>query len=186
MWLYFIDNPRPLLLLDSLPIKEDENLMDKLKPALLGGLVVGLLSSIPLVNYCCCLWGVGGGLLAGFRYVKDSPTPVRPGDGAIIGGLAGVIGGLLYLIIGVPIAYFVSGGGAQVEEALRQSGVEMPISGLLLFIVSGLVGAGILIILSVVGGLLSIPIFEKRKDGTPPPPPPPINVGGEGPGGYAA
>ena len=163
--------------------------MNKFKPALLGGLVVGLLSSIPLVNYCCCLWGIGGGALAGYRYIQDSPTPVPPGDGAIIGGLAGVIGGLLYLIIGVPIAYFASGGGAQLEDALRQSGVEMPITGPVLFILSGLFGAIILIILSVVGGLLAIPIFEKRKDGTPPAPPPPINVGdsvGGSPGGYAA
>jgi hypothetical protein len=161
--------------------------MNKLKPALLGGLVVGLLSSIPFVNYCCCIWGVGGGVLAGFLNIKNSPTPVRPGDGAIIGALAGVFGGLLYLVIGVPIAYFASGGGAEVEEALRRSGIEMPVTGPLLFILSGLLGAVILIILSVVGGLLSVPIFEKRKDGTPPPPP--INVGGPvggGPGGYAA
>jgi hypothetical protein len=86
--------------------------MNKLKPALLGGLVVGLLSSIPFLNYCCCIWGIGGGLLAVFLYIKDSPTPVRPGDGAVLGAMAGVIGALLYLVIGIPIAYFVSGGGA--------------------------------------------------------------------------
>jgi len=157
--------------------------MNKLKPALLGGLVVGLLSAIPILNYCCCIWGIGGGGLAGFLYIKDSPAPVRPGDGVLIGALAGLIGGLLYLIIGVPIAYFASGGGAELEVALRRAGVELPFSGALLFIVSGLIGAVILTILSVIGGVLSVPIFEKRKNGTPPTPP--VNVG-EGPGGYAA
>ena len=158
--------------------------MSKLKPTLLGGLVVGLLSSIPFLNYCCCIWAIGGGVLAGFLYIKDSPVPVRPGDGAILGALAGVVGGLLYLVVGVPIAYFASGGGANVEEALRQSGVELPMTGPLLFIVSGVIGAVILIILSVLGGLLSVPLFEKRKDGIPPAPPP-MNAGG-GPGGFAA
>lgn len=157
--------------------------MNKLKPALLGGLVVGILSAIPFLNYCCCIWAIGGGALAGFLYIKQSPVPVRPGDGVMVGALAGVIGGVLYFCIGVPIAYFASGGGAEVEEMLRRSGVELPLTGALLFIVSGLLGAIILTILSIVGGVLSVPIFEKRKDGNPPAPP--INVGGD-PGGYAA
>lgn len=163
--------------------------MNKLKPALLGGLVVGLLSSIPFLNYCCCIWGIGGGLLAVFLYIKDSPTPVRPGDGAVLGAMAGVIGALLYLVIGIPIAYFVSGGGAELEATLRRSDIELPFTGALLFIMSGLLGGLILIILSVIGGLIAVPLLEKRKDGTPPAPPPPVDVGGSvggSPGGYAA
>jgi hypothetical protein len=143
--------------------------MNKLKPAILGGLVVGLLSAIPFINYCCCIWGIGGGALAGFLYIKSSPTPVRAGDGAVIGALAGVIGGLIYLFIGVPIAYFIS--GAAMEEAFARANVELPFTGPLLFIVSGLLGGLFLLVLSVLGGLLSVPIFEKRKDEVPPPPP---------------
>ena len=120
--------------------------------------------------------------MAAFLYIKDSPTPVRPGDGAIIGALAGVIGGLLYLVVGVPLAYFLSGGGVAMEDAFRRSGIEIPFTGALLFIMSGLIGGVILIVLSVLGGLLAVPILEKRKDG-PPPPPPPMDVGGPG---YAA
>jgi hypothetical protein len=40
---------------------------DKLKPAIIGGVVLGLLSVIPFVNFanaCCCLWAIVGGLLA--------------------------------------------------------------------------------------------------------------------------
>jgi hypothetical protein len=143
--------------------------MNKLKPAILGGLVVGLLSAIPFINYCCCIWGIGGGALAGFLYIKSSPTPVRAGDGAVIGALAGVIGGLIYLFIGVPIAYFIS--GAAMEEAFSRANVELPFTGPLLFIVSGLLGGLFLLVLSVLGGLLSVPLFEKRKDEVPPPPP---------------
>ena len=81
---------------------------NKLKPALIGGVVLGLLSVIPLVsvaNLCCCLWAILGGMLATNLYVKSSPTPVSAGEGAVVGALAGVIGAVIYVIIGIPIAY---------------------------------------------------------------------------------
>lgn len=143
--------------------------MNKLKPAILGGLIVGLLSAIPFINYCCCIWGIGGGALAGFLYIKSSPVPVRPGDGAVIGALAGLIGAVIYLFVGVPIAYFVS--GAAMEEAFARSGMQLPFTGPLLFVVSGLLGGLFLLVLSVIGGLIAVPIFEKRKGEVPPPPP---------------
>lgn len=143
--------------------------MNKMKPALLGGLIVGLLSSIPIINYCCCIWGIGGGALAGFLYIKDSPAPVRPGDGAVIGALAGLIGGVIFFVVGFPIAYFFS--AAQIEDALRSADIAIPIAGIGLFIIVYLVGALCLLVLSVIGGLLAVPIFEKRKNGVPPPPP---------------
>ena len=143
---------------------------NKLKPALLGGLVVGLLSAIPFINYCCCIWSIGGGLLAAYLYIKDSPTPVTTGDGAIVGGLAGVVGAIIYLIIGLPIAILF--GMTAVEEQLSRSGVQLPFSGVLLMIVSGIVAAIILAVLATLGGLIGVAIFEKRKgSGIAPPPP---------------
>src|ERR1700730_10900730 len=143
---------------------------NKMKPALLGGLVVGTLTAIPFVIYCCCIWGIGGGALATFLYIRGSATQVRPGDGATIGGLAGVFGGLIYLVIGIPLAYLITGPAAM-EDALAKAVVNIPFSGALLFIVAGLVGAIVLVILSVLGGLIAVPIFEKRKGDAPPPPP---------------
>jgi hypothetical protein len=152
---------------------------NKLKPALLGGLVVGLLSAIPFINYCCCIWAIGGGVLAGFLYIKSSPTPVPTGDGAIVGALAGVVGGLIYLVIGLPLALLF--GAAEMEAQFRRSGIQMPFSGTLLLVVGAFIGALCLLVLATLGGLLSIPIFEKRKGDVPPPPPP--VTGGPG---YAA
>ncbi|HSE32692.1 MAG TPA: hypothetical protein VLA93_14060 [Pyrinomonadaceae bacterium] len=153
--------------------------MSKLKPALLGGLIVGVLSAIPFLNYCCCLWSIGGGVLAGMLYINGSTVRVTSGDGAIVGALAGLVGGVIYLIIGLPIALLYS--GAAMEEAFRNSGVQMPLSGTLLLIVGSLIGAVCLIALATLGGLLAVPIFEKRKDGAVPPPPP---APGGGPGSY--
>lgn len=143
---------------------------NKLKPALLGGLIVGVLSAIPFINYCCCIWSIGGGALAAFLYIKSSPTPVSMGEGAMVGGLAGVVGAIIYLIIGLPIALLF--GAAAMTESLNRSGVDLPISGFLLMIVSAFVGAIILAVLATLGGVIGTAIFEKRKgDGLTPPPP---------------
>src|SRR5258708_40115660 len=113
--------------------------MNKLKPALLGGLVVGLLSAIPFVNYCCCIWGIAGGGLATFLYIKGSPTPVRAGEGVIVCALGGVGGRLPYLALGGPITSFRA--AASLEEAISSSGVQLPIFGAFLIIVGGFVAA---------------------------------------------
>jgi hypothetical protein len=142
---------------------------NKLKPALLGGLIVGVLSAIPIINYCCCIWSIGGGALAAYLYIKSSPNPVPMGEGAMVGGLAGVVGAVIYLILGLPIAMFF--GMAAMEEQLYRSGVHLPFSGIVLILVSGIVGAIILAGLATLGGVIGTAIFEKRKGGAAPPSP---------------
>ena len=44
-------------------------------------------------------------------------------------------------------------------------------------IVQGLIGAVLLVVFAVIGGLLGIPLFEKRKGGGAVPPPPPAPGG---------
>lgn len=142
---------------------------NKLKPALLGGLIVGVLSAIPFINYCCCIWSIGGGVLAAYLYIKSSQTPVAMGEGAMVGGMAGAVGAVIYLILGLPIAIFF--GMAAMEERLYASGVHLPFSGILLIIVSGIVGAIILAGLATLGGVIGVAIFEKRKGNIAPPAP---------------
>jgi hypothetical protein len=147
---------------------------NKLKPALLGGLIVGVLSGvlsiIPFVNYCCCIWSIGGGALAAFIYIKSSPTRVAMGDGAMVGGLAGVVGGILFLIINLPITILL--GVAVIGSQLTQAGVNLPFSPVVLVIISSIVTAVILAVLATLGGIIGVAIFEKRKgDGIAPPPP---------------
>lgn len=168
---------------------------NKLKPAIIGGIVVGLLSALPFVNIlnlCCCLWAVLGGALATYLYIKASPTPVKPGEGAVLGLLAGVVGGLIYIVIGIPLNILVSSqmtgwllgllqsvDPRQVEEMRRQM---MANQSILAQVLQGFFSAFLLLIFSLLGGLLGVPIFEKRKGG-PDLPPPPEGFGGQ-PGGY--
>ena len=91
---------------------------NKLKPAVIGGVVLGLLSAIPFVNFvniCCCAWAILGGLLASYLYIKNSSTPATAGDGAVIGAIAGAIGAVIYLVIGIPLAIVA---GAAMREAM--------------------------------------------------------------------
>ena len=146
---------------------------NKLKPALLGGLIVGFLSAIhsliPFIGACCCIWSIIGGGLASFLYIKGSSVPVKLGDGAIVGALAGVVGGIIYVIIYLPISLIW--GMAAMTEQLDRSGVQIPFSGTILVIIGSIVGAIMLVLLSTLGGVIGTAIFEKRKDGAVPPPP---------------
>jgi hypothetical protein len=173
---------------------------NKLKPALIGGITLGILSVIPFVNFanaCCCLWAILGGLLATNLYVKSSPTPVNAGDGAIVGAMAGLVGAIIAFVLGVPIDYamgpvmrgfmvdLIANADPQQAEMVRRS-MEGSGQAIGTIILQGLIGSALLFVFAIIGGLLGVPLFEKRKGG--PPPPPPINVGGSvgGPGGYAA
>ena len=84
------------------------------------------------------------------------------------------------MIVGLPMTLLF--GAAQIEQALRQSGMEAPLSGIALGIVGTLVVAVLLVLFSTVGGLIGVAIFEKRKDGTVPPPPPGFAGGASGMG----
>jgi hypothetical protein len=170
---------------------------DKLKPAIMGGVFIGVLSIIPIVNVvnmCCCLWAIAGGVLATYLYVKQSPVRAKPADGAILGAIAGAVGAVIIVILGIPIS-IVAGGITRglfisIMESINPSQAEMfraqmaageTIAGA---IVNGIILAVCVVIFSTLGGLLGVPIFEKRKgDGVVTPPP--QNFGGPGgPGSY--
>jgi hypothetical protein len=168
---------------------------NKVKPALIGGVLLGLLSVIPFVNalnVCCCLWAILGGMLASYLYVKNSPTPANAGDGAIVGAIAGAIGAVISFILGLPINYamgptmrnlmlsLLENVDRQQAEMMRRQ-MEMTGESIAGLIVNGLILAVLLFFFSVIGGLIGVAIFEKRKGG-PVPPPPPVTGGP----GYAA
>src|SRR5258708_34103287 len=76
----------------------------KLQPALFGGLFIGVLSALPIINIgnCCCLWVVSGGVLAAHLMQQNHPRPVAAADGAPVGLLPGFLGGLLGAVLLLP------------------------------------------------------------------------------------
>ena len=181
---------------------------NKLQPAITGGVVLGLLSSIPFINLpnaCCCSWAILGGALASYLYIKKSPAPVQMGEGAILGAMAGGIGAVINLVIGLPLGLMTGAAftgmmtslmahaNPEQAEQLRQQ-IELQQSmGIGAQLVAALpftfVSLLLLVVFATLGGLIAIPIFEKRKGGpgAGSPPPPPQGFGGGQPGsGYSA
>ncbi len=160
-----------------------------LKSALIGGVLIGILSSLPVIglfNCVCCAWVIGGGLLAAYLYVKDSSIPVTLGRGAALGLLTGVIGAFVFALFSIPL-YMVmknrSGGGfvEQMRQQLDQLPNMPPESRQMLldFLSRGNVGIlvvvfGLVFVLvlyalfAMLGGTIGVAVFEKRKPGAPP------------------
>jgi hypothetical protein len=68
-----------------------------LTPTLLGGLLLGLLSSIPVVSYVnliCCAWVILGGFVAAFLWAKDGGR-LDKSTASYIGFLAGLWGAVI-------------------------------------------------------------------------------------------
>jgi len=157
------------------------------QPALIGGLVMGVLSALPIVsagNLCCCLWVIGGGLVAAYVLQQNESTPITAGDGALAGLLAGLVGAFVHLIVSIPIGIMMAPFERQVLQRIMDmagamppemrdaidrysnQGMGMTIAGMIArrvigFIFMLFVGA----IFSTIGGVLGAAIFRKQ---TPP------------------
>lgn len=98
-----------------------------LQPALLGGLFIGVLSALPVVNIgnCCCLWVVGGGMLA--AYLDPPPHPANNlGRGAIDGLLAGIVGAFVFLVASSLVNTLMAPIQQRAIESLLSGGYEIP------------------------------------------------------------
>jgi hypothetical protein len=164
-----------------------------LKPALIGGVALGVLSAIPIIgmfNCACCAWVLIGGLLAAYLYVKESSIPVSLGRGAGLGLITGVIGSMICTLFTIPILLLSAGpGGFNFASMLQQQMEKMPNvpletrqamdklaagGGLVfLFVILGvLFSLFIFAIFGMIGSTVGVALFEKRTIGTPPPNPP--------------
>lgn len=153
----------------------------KLNPALIGGVIMGTLSSIPIIaagNCVCCMWIILGGLMAGYFYSKSLPPGVEfmPGDGALVGLLAGVFGALFSTFL----TYAMHNLGMQsldIFQQIMESNPEIPpeleefllewqaeggfnaVMALFMLISSLFVDT----VFGIIGGLLSTKFFKNTK-----------------------
>ena len=90
--------------------------------------MLGVLSALPIVavgNICCCLWVVSGGAVAAYALQQRQPARVTPGEGALVGLLAGLIGTFIYVLLSVPINLLMAPFERQLVERLVTFG-NMP------------------------------------------------------------
>ena len=164
----------------------------KLQPALIGGVAIGVLSALPLINLanCCCGWVIFGGGLAAYLMQQNHPEPITIGDGAIVGLIAGVIGafvgGFLSAVLNLAFAGSFPDLGAMVlsnpelppefRRLMEElgTGTVLGLGFALLFIASIIVSA----VFGLLGGIFGTLIFRKNPPSIPgamPPPIPPAN-----------
>jgi hypothetical protein len=144
---------------------------------------MGVLSALPIVsvgNGCCCLWVVSGGAIAAYLLQQNQAPPIEPGDGALVGLLAGLTGAFVQFLIAIPIDLML----APFEQAMMQRILDMgtlppelrdvlerygrhgTMSGIY-FILSRLVGLMFWLfvgaIFSTLGGLLGAMVFRRQR-----------------------
>jgi hypothetical protein len=162
----------------------------RLQPAFFGGLLIGVLSALPIVsagNCCCCLWIVAGGMLAVYLRQQSSPYAVTSAEGALVGLLAGVIGAVIGVLISIPIEAMMGPFQRDLIERVINARPDFPpemretierategrggVAGLAFKLIFSLITGTIF---GMLGGLLGVAVF--KKDAPPPPAPGTIEV----------
>ena len=155
----------------------------KLQPALFGGLFIGVLSALPIINLgncLCCMWVIGGGALAVYLMQQNYPFAVQGADGALVGLLAGLIGGALDGLLVIPLALAFGPMEQRIIQRALESTQDVPpevrsmfdhlaqggVLGLMA-IIGVFVRAIVFGVIAMLGGLLGVALF-KKKDQPPP------------------
>jgi hypothetical protein len=165
-----------------------------IQPALLGGLFIGILSALPVINLanCCCIWTIGGGVLA--AYLDQAPGQQRgPGRGALDGMLAGIVGAFVFLVAAAMVNTVMAPLQERMIDAVINGAYDLPPEAREWFEMARDRDAGAFglvlgfffqlftgIVFGALGGLLGATFFWKNNVppalGGPqmPPPPPPL------------
>jgi uncharacterized membrane protein YeaQ/YmgE (transglycosylase-associated protein family) len=155
---------------------------ERLQPAFWGGLFIGVLSALPVVNLgncCCCLWVLVGGGLAAYLRQQNTPYQISSGEGAIVGFIAGVIGALVGTVLAIPLQMLAAG---RQQEALERilanpdipddirAWMEWGFTSSMRWVLGLFIALVVNSVFGLLGGLIGVAIFQKKN--LPPPPPP--------------
>lgn len=146
-------------------------------PALIGGAAAGVLSGAPCLFCLCCLWIIGGAMLAVHLASKDFPVSMTAGDGAIIGALTGIVAAVVHALVSlIPQIDAINSGIAQriMERAaeftknlppnwreMMQQRVDRTAT-LPWFLFGLVISAAIFAALGAVGGIIGASLFGKK------------------------
>lgn len=151
-----------------------------LMPALIGGLLSGVLTAIPFVNCLCCVWVIAGGFLAAYLLSKESPDSLTTGDGVIVGIFAGIIGSIVDTIVSLPfdammrnseflksllnkVSEYAQDLPAEMQGLLESGPFSGPVS--ISWMLLGLVFSMVIFsVFSALGGIIGTSFFKKKSD----------------------
>jgi len=175
----------------------DKQKPEYLRPALIAGAIAGLLSGLPIIsagNCVCCLWIVGGAAMATKLLAKNTSGILTSGDGAIVGALTGIVGAVVQMLIAIPLRPSNIELGRRMLDWLSSLGLDMPsnMDGLLdggpgilspgWFLLSLFLSAAVFAVVGVLGGIIGVSLFAKKKpQASPPAATPPLPGPGDAP-----
>ena len=149
--------------------------MSRFQPALIGGLVIGVVASVPILNFvnCCCLFVIAGGVLTTYLLQQRTPVAIQTSEAMLQGLVAGLIGGVIY-VAATSLLMNVANQMASIEQVLERP--DMPpearemmsklMTGGGIFVFMAVVFIPCYAIFGLLGALLGTAFFKKK---TPPP-----------------
>jgi hypothetical protein len=152
---------------------------------MVGGIVMGVLSALPIIsagNVCCCLWVIVGGLVAAYVLQQNQSAPIGAGDGALVGLLAGLVGAVVHVGLGVVITILIGSREREIVQRILDMSPNIPPNvrdvmerfahgevSAAWFVIGPIVGlmfwSCVHSVFATIGGLLGAAIFKKN---TPP------------------
>jgi hypothetical protein len=145
--------------------------MNRFQPALLGGLFIGVLSSLPYIRgaNCCCLWVICGGLLVTYLLQQKTPEPIQVSDALLQGLLAGAIGAVMSVTM-VALTSDPAQGLAEMQRAMDQPNIPPEfrdvmtrvMSGNNLMLIVAMVTIPLYAVFGMLGSLLGVAFFKKK------------------------
>jgi hypothetical protein len=148
-----------------------------IQPVLLSGVFIGVLSALPIINLanCCCLWVMGGGVLAVYLTQQQTHETVSAPHGALLGLLAGVAGACVWLVAYAIVDVVVGPLQQRMVAAMLQGPMDIPpdvrqmletmtsqSSGWVRFIAGFFFQLGAGVIFATVGGLIGA-VYLRRE-----------------------
>jgi hypothetical protein len=159
--------------------------LDFVQPALTGGMFLGLLSSLPIIqagNCLCCMWVLLGGAIATVMLTKQRPlSQITYGDGAFAGVLSGSVGAVIGTVVQTAFRFvtarFAESSQALLESYMNKYGIQEPWRDWLTRINSGEISSFTLLLtfisnllvfalFAMIGGILAIVILNRRAQTT--------------------
>jgi hypothetical protein len=120
---------------------------------------------------------VCGGGVAAYLLQQNRAMPITPGDGALAGLLAGVVGALVYLLLSIPITILVAPLERAMMERIVQNTAGLPpefreyVGSYLGSAIQVVVGFGFMLVIgsmfSTIGGVIGALLFKKSLPSAP-------------------
>lgn len=86
-----------------------------------GGLIMGVLTGIPVIGWAGILWAMLFGAFTVFLYIRRSAQPAQYVDGVVLGAIAGTIGSFVQLMfsLALGVLYLIFAGFSSAVQPRR-------------------------------------------------------------------